>query len=65
MHKIYTGSVNLTNNTYENCQTITQVDLMQTPWVNNSMVDAFNNCSNLHTVTNTNSQVNSLANALP
>lgn len=50
--KIYTTYVELDANTYYNCQTINQVDLMQTPWVNNCMWSAFENCYNLHTVTN-------------
>ena len=63
MHKIYTGDVNLTNNTYENCSTITQVDLMQTPWVNNSMTNAFSGCSNLQSITNINNDVNDITDA--
>lgn len=50
--KIYTTYVELSDDTYYNRQTITQVDLMQTPWVNNRMWGAFENCYNLQTVTN-------------
>ena len=52
VQKIYTTYVALDDSTYYNCQTITQVDLMQTPWVNNRMWGAFENCSNLQIVTN-------------
>lgn len=44
-------------NCYTGCQTITSIDLKNTPWVNNSMASAFGNCSNLSSVTNINNNV--------
>lgn len=58
--RIYTSYVELHDNTYYNCQTITHVDAANTPWVNNCMYGAFENCSNLQSVTNINSNVTNM-----
>lgn len=59
--KIYTTYVELHANTYYNCQTITHVDAANTPWVNNTMRNAFENCNNLQSVTNINPNVTNMA----
>lgn len=50
----------IANTTYQNCQNIISVDLHNIPWVNNSMSNAFNRCTNLKSVTNINKNVTNM-----
>ena len=51
----------ISNNCYYNYQNITSVDLIHTPFVNNSMYNAFYNCQNLKSVTNINDNVKNMS----
>ena len=50
----------ITNTTYTNCNTINSINLRNVPWVNNSIVSAFRNCTNLTQVTNINNNVTNM-----
>lgn len=56
-------SLEFTNNTYQNNTNIETVDLGYLPWKNNSMNRAFQNCSNLTSVTNINENINDMIQA--
>ena len=58
--KIYTTYVELHDDTYYQDPNIVSVDLMQTPWVNNTMWGAFEDCPNLQSVTNISPQVTNM-----
>lgn len=58
--KIYTTYVELHDDTYYHDPNIVSVDLMQTPWVNNTMWGAFEDCPNLQSVTNISPQVTNM-----
>ena len=55
-------SANISNTIFDNSQIIKNVDCKNMPWVDNSMVNAFNNCSNLVSVTHINENVTNMAN---
>ena len=61
--KIYTTYVELHENTYYARDSIVNVDLMQTPYVNNCMYGAFGYCPNLRSVTNINPNVTNMRSA--
>ncbi len=51
------NAVYISNSCYNECKTITSVDLQNIPWQNNSMYTGFYYCNNLQSVTNINSDV--------
>lgn len=57
MSQVQANSVNLSNTTYHNNQTIINVDLNNVAWVGNSMANAFGNCTNLNCVENINENI--------
>lgn len=57
------NTISLENTTYQNKSVLVGVNLANVPWTNNSMVNAFNNCSNLEYVTNINENVTNMSKA--
>ena len=54
----------LNNSCYSNNTQLNSIDLYNVPWVNNSMGDAFDNCTNLKSVTHINNAVTNMAGTL-
>lgn len=57
MTQVYAKTINITNETYQNNTDIISVDLNNCNVVNDSLVNAFNGCSNLDSVYNINNNV--------